>query len=333
MTNKVWMVGWFWVKATGMVLVTLSMTMCGGAEPPVEDVIVESSLVEPDVSTLTPEATDENIMQHMLWVMDNQTTSTELTQHFPDIDRNRAYDIQRLRLEHREQTEARVGWKIGWSNQPNPRVAIDPAFGHIMASNVLELGREVSLDHLINGKTGLEAEVVFWLDKDLPGPTVTREDVIEATAEVAGAVELIEPRVAAYGSESLEVPVGGEQPISDWPNRHNHGIVDNVWHIGVIFGSNRVGLDEVDFMNERASIAINDETIVEGHFSWTMGRDPIQGVVWLANELLKYGYQLNAGDFVITGSVAYTESVFPGDRATLTYSSLGAIDMSVASTP
>ncbi|MBL03904.1 MAG: hypothetical protein CL486_10450 [Acidobacteria bacterium] len=333
MTNKVWMVGWFWVKATGMVLVTLSVTMCGGAEPPVEDVIVESSLVEPDVSTLTPEATDENIMQHMLWVMDNQTTSTELTQHFPDIDRNRAYDIQRLRLEHREQTEARVGWKIGWSNQPNPRVAIDPAFGHIMASNVLELGREVSLDHLINGKTGLEAEVVFWLDKDLPGPTVTREDVIEATAEVAGAVELIEPRVAAYGSESLEVPVGGEQPISDWPNRHNHGIVDNVWHIGVIFGSNRVGLDEVDFMNERASIAINDETIVEGHFSWTMGRDPIQGVVWLANELLKYGYQLSAGDFVITGSVAYTESVFPGDRATLTYSSLGTIDMSVASTP
>lgn len=333
MTNKVWMVGWFWVKATGMVLVTLSMTMCGGAEPPVEDVIVESSLVEPDVSTLTPEATDENIMQHMLWVMDNQTTSTELTQHFPDIDRARAYDIQRLRLEHREQTEARVGWKIGWSNQPNPRVAIDPAFGHIMASNVLELGREVSLDHLINGKTGLEAEVVFWLDKDLPGPTVTREDVIEATAEVAGAVELIEPRVAAYGSESLEVPVGGEQPISDWPNRHNHGIVDNVWHIGVIFGSNRVGLDEVDFMNERASIAVNDETIVEGHFSWTMGRDPIQGVVWLANELLKYGYQLSAGDFVITGSVAYTESFFPGDRATLTYSSLGTIDMSVASTP
>ena len=333
MTNKVSIVGWFWVKATGLVAVTLSMTMCGGAEPPVEDVIVESSLVEPDVSTLTPEATDEDIMQHMLWVMDNQTTSTELTQHFPDIDRTRAYDIQRLRLEHREQTEARVGWKVGWSNQPNPRVAIDPAFGHIMASNVLELGREVSLDHLINGKTGLEAEVVFWLDKDLPGPTVTREDVIEATAEVAGAVELIAPRVAAYGSESLAVPAGGEQPISDWPNRHNHGIIDNVWHIGVIFGSNRVGVDEVDFMNERVSLAVNDETIVEGRFSWTMGRDPIQGVVWLANELLKYGYQLNAGDFVITGSVAYTESVFPGDRATLTYSSLGTIDMSVASTP
>ena len=333
MTNKVWMVRRCWVKATGMAVLMLSLTMCGGAEPPVEDVIVESSLVEPDASTLTPEATDEDIMQHMLWVMDNQTTSTELTQHFPEIDRTRAYDIQRLRLEHREQTEARVGWKIGWSNQPDPRVAIDPAFGHIMASNVLELGREVSLDHLINGKTGLEAEVVFWLDKDLPGPTVTREDVIEATAEVAGTVELIAPRVAAYSSESLAIPAGGEEPISDWPNRHNHGIIDNVWHIGVIFGSNRVGVDEVNFTNERVSLAVNDETVVEGRFSWTMGRDPIQGVVWLANELLDYGYQLSAGDFVITGSVAFTESVFPGDRATLTYSGLGTIDMSVASTP
>ena len=71
---------------------------------------------QPDVATLTPESTDEDIMQHMLWVTDNQTTSTELTRHFPDLDRARAYNIQRLRLEHREQTEARVGWKIGWSN-------------------------------------------------------------------------------------------------------------------------------------------------------------------------------------------------------------------------
>ena len=333
MSERTTNTSWFWVKFTGMALVTLSMTTCGGAEPPVDDAIVEPSLVERDVSTLTPEATDEDIMQHMLWVMENQTISTELTQHFPDIDRTRAYDIQRLRLEHREQTEARVGWKIGWSNQPNPRVAIDPVFGHIMGSNVLEPGREVSLDHLIEGSIGLEAEVVFWLDQDLPGPTVTREDVIEAIAEVAPVVELIKPRVAAYDSESLAIPAGGEQPISDWPNRHNHGIIDNVWHIGVIFGSNRVGVDEVDFVNERVSLAVNDETIVEGRFSWTMGRDPIQGVVWLANELLKYGHQLNAGDFVITGSVAYTESVFPGDRATLKYSSLGTIDMSVASTP
>jgi 2-keto-4-pentenoate hydratase len=254
--------------------------------------------------------------------MDNQTTSTELTRHFPDLERERAYNIQRLRLEHREQTEDRVGWKIGWSNQPDPNVAIDPAFGHVMASNLLEPGVEVPFDRLINGKTGVEAEVVFWLDKDLPGPTVTREDVIDATAEVAAAIELIEPRVAAYGSEAL-----------DWPNRHNHGIVDNIWHIGVMFGPIRVSLDEIDFTTETVTVAVNDEPVLEGRMSWTMGRDPIEGVVWIANEMLKYGYQLSAGDFVITGSVVYKASVLPGSTAILTYSSLGTMQMTIASDP
>jgi 2-keto-4-pentenoate hydratase len=322
MSDRAKNTSWFWMRIAGTAIVMLSITTCGGAEQPADDEVVESTLDQPEVSTLTPESTDEDITQHLLWVMDNQTTSTELTRHFPDLDRARAYNIQRLRLEHREQTEARVGWKIGWSNQPDPSVVIDPAFGHIMASNVLKPGLEVSLDHLIDGKTALEAEIVFWLDKDLPGPAVTREDVIDATAEVAGAIELVQPRVAAFGSESLY-----------WPNRHNHGIADNIFHIGVMFGSTRVSLDEIDFTTEKVTVAVNDEPILEGRMAWTMGRDPIEGVVWLANEMLKYGYRLSAGDFVITGAVVYKDSVLPGDKAILTYSSLGTMHMTIASTP
>jgi len=313
---------WSWLKTAGAVILALCITACGGAEQAADNELVESTSDQPDFATLMPGSTDEDIMQHMLWVMDNQTTSSELTEHFPDLDRARAYNIQRLRLEHREQTESRVGWKIGWSNQPDPNVAIDPAFGHIMTSNVLDPGVEVSLDRLINGKVALEAEIVFWLDKDLPGPTVTREDVIDATVEVAGAIELIEPRVAAFGSDSLY-----------WPNRHNHGIVDNIWHIGVMFGSTRVGLDGIDFSTEKVTVAVNDDPVLEGNLSWTMGRDPVEGVVWLANEMLKYGFQLSAGDFVITGAVVYRDSVLPGDKATLTYSSLGTMHMTIASTP
>jgi 2-keto-4-pentenoate hydratase len=297
--------------------------MCGGADrTAVDESEEESTLDQPDVSTLTPESTDEEIMQHMLWVMENQTTSSELTKNFPDLDRARAYNIQRLRLEHREQTAERVGWKIGWSNQPDPNVAIDPVFGHIMAPDVLEPGSELSLDRLIDGDTGIEAEVVFWLDKDLPGPTVTREDVIDATAEVAAAIEIIKPRVIAHGSDAL-----------DWPNRHNHGIVDNVWHTAVMLSPNRVSLDEVDLAAETVTVAVNDETVGEGRFSWTMGRDPIEAVVWLANEMLDYGYQLSAGDFIITGSVLYRDSVLPGDTAVLSYSSLGTMEIAVASAP
>ena len=160
------------------------------------------------------------------------------------------------------------------------------------------------------------------MDKDLPGPTVTREDVIDATAEVAGAIEVIEPRVAAHGSDAL-----------DWPNRHNHGIIDNVWHIGVLFGPTRVGLDDIDLAAETVTVTVNDDPALEGRFAWTMGRDPIEGVAWLANELLKYGHQLRAGDFVITGSVVYRPSMLPGDTAVLEYSSLGTMQITYASAP
>lgn len=323
MTDRTSNTSRFWKSFAGTTIVALSMTMCQGVEKPAEDEAVGASTSDqPDVSTLTPESTDEEIMQHMLWVKDNQTTSSELTKNFPDLDRARAYDIQRLRLEHLEQTEERVGWKIGWSNQPDPNVPIDPVFGHIMAPDVLEPGSELSLDRLIDGDTGIEAEVAFWLAKDLAGPAVTREDVIDATSEVAAAIEIIKPRVTAHGSDA-----------SDWPNRHNHGIVDNVWHTAVILSPNRVGLNDVDLAAETVSVAVNDDPVLEGRFSWTMGSDPIDAVVWLANELLEYGYQLSAGDFVITGSVVYRDEVRPGDTATLTYSSLGTMQLTVASAP
>ena len=295
----------------------LSMTACGSPTPPAEERAEPVSTVE-GIETLTPESTDDEVMRHMIWALDTQTVSTELSTHFPDLDRARAYDIQRLRLQHQEQTEALVGWKIGWSNQTDPRVGIDPVFGHIMESNVLEPGEPVATTKFINGQAGVEAEVAFWLNADLPGPTVTRDDVIAATGEVAGVIELLAPRVA---------------PGPDGVLSHNHGIADNVFHIGVIFGSNRVGLDEVDLSAETVSVEINGEVAAAGRMATTLGRDPIEAVAWIANELITYGYHLHAGDFVITGTVAGAPQVGAGDTARLVYSSLGTVEMAVAREP
>lgn len=297
-------------------IIALALSACGRPDGPASDATAEESAADP--RTLTPESTNAEITSHMLWLLENQTKSTELTTDFPDIDRRRAYDIQRLRLEQRELSDERVGWKIGWSNQPDPEVELDPAFGHIMASDVLEPGAEVPSSFLIDGRASLEAEVVFWLDENLPGPEVTREDVIAATKEVAAAIEIIEPRLTHTSGEL------------DWPNRHTHGVIDNVWHLGVVPGPNRVSLDDVDLAAETVTVTVNDDPPMEGRFGWTMGRDPIEGVVWLANEMLEYGHQLRAGDFVITGSVVYRPGLVPGDTATLEYSSLGTMKIALA---
>ena len=60
-----------------------------------------------------------------------------------------------------------------------------------------------------------------------------------------------------------------------------------------------------------------------------MGRDPIEGVVWLANELLKYGYQLRAGEFVITGNLVTPPVIGLGDSAKIDFTTLGALELMV----
>ena len=304
---------WTSVRTTGLLAGLMLMTACGNGTPPAEDTPAPAPAVEA-VESLTPESTDAEIMQHLLAVLENQTVSTELSTHFPDLDRARAYTIQRLRLQHLEQTGERVGWKIGWSRQLDPRVPIDPVFGHIMASDVFEPGQPVPTGEFIDGTAGVEAEVVLWMTKDLPGPDVTRGRAIDAIGEVAGAIEVLAPRVVADG---------------DGPNTHNHGIADNVFHIGVMVGADRIGLDEVDWLSETVSVEVNGEAVTQGRVSTTFGRDPIEGVAWIANELHTYGHRLRAGDFVITGTVVTPPQVSAGDTVRLTYSSLGTIDMDI----
>ena len=288
------------------------LVACGGSPPAATEEVLETELV---VEPLTPDATDEVLLEHLLAIERQGVVSAELVRHFPDLDRERAYRLQRMRLERKEATDARVGWKIGWSRQTDPRVSIDPVFGHILMSNVYQPGQPVPTDGFVNGQALVEAEVAVWLNQDLPGPAVTRDDVMGAIQEVGGVIELLNPRVGADGEATYT---------------HDHGIADNVFHIGVMFGDQRAPAGEIDWAGERVSLEVNGEARAEGRMSYVMGRDPAQGVVWIANELLKYGYQLRAGDVVITGTVVEPPPIGAGDAARLTYSTLGTVELLVA---
>ena len=309
-----WLVRHLASRAAPWALLALIAACSGSPEPaeaPPAEAAVRAAVIEP----LSPDSTDEEILEHMLAVEQQGVVSVELSRHFPSLDRDRAYAIQRMRLERKMPTDPRVGWKIGWSRQTDPRVGIDPVFGHILTSNVLVPGEPVPTGRFVDGRALVEAEVAVWLSQDLPGPTVTRDDVLGAVEEVGGVIELLNPRVG---------------PDGDGPNTHDHGIVDNVFHIAVLFGNTRVSADEVDWADERVTVEVNGEATGEGRTSYVMGRDPIAGVVWLANELLAYGYHVEAGDVVITGTVVTPPPVGPGDSARLVFSTLGTVDLMVA---
>ena len=97
-----------------------------------------------------------------------------------------------------------------------------------------------------------------------------------------------------------------------------------------MFGEKRAYAGEMDWPTERVRVEINGETQSEGRSSSIMGRDPIEGVVWLANELLKYGYQLRAGEFVITGNLVTPQVIGLGDSAKIEFSTLGDLELRVS---
>lgn len=261
---------------------------------------------------LAPNADRGTIVGHLLTAEREKNTTRALSMHFPDMERSTAYAIQNALLRIKEKSDQRIGWKIGYSRVANDTIPSDPIFGHMMATGLYEDGATLSPESFVNGAPLIEAEIAFWIDRDLAGPTVTRDDVIGAVREVAPAIELVSGWIkAAEGKE----------------HTRNHDIAGNVTHVGVVPGKDRYRLGEIDFSKVAVRIEIDGEVKGEGHASMIMNKDPVEALVWLANELRKYGQYLHAGDLVITGTIALPPELGAGQTARAVFETLGTVEV------
>lgn len=259
-----------------------------------------------ELPPLDADATDEQIAAHMLDAQEAQRKTDALAQHFAELPRKRAYAIQRLRLETGSETKEHVGWKLGWTRLAEPTDVLDPILGHYFADRVFAEGQPVSTRYFTEGVSNAEPEIVFYLGKDLPGPAASREEVIAAVESVGIAMEFVNWRAAE-------------------PNTREHAIADNGIASGVVLGSARYPLDEVNLSQEIGRVIVNATESSEGSASSIMGEDPLAALVWAANELPKWGMHLKAGDFVLSGTVCQPLAVTAGDSATVTFTTLGSV--------
>lgn len=253
-------------------------------------------------------ATDREIMEHMYRHEINQTQTVALATYFPDISRERAYAIQKLRLDDKSREHDRSGWKLAWTRMPDDGT-LDPAFGHYLADRVFPAGSPVSTRYFTAGTAMAEPEIVFYFSKDLVGPEISRQEVIEAIDSVGIAMEFVNWR-------ALE------------PRTREHAIVDNGIAAGVVLGEARYDLADVDFTRETGTVAVNDGKPSSGPATVIMGEDPLAAVVWAANELTRYGMHFKAGEFVVSGSVCIPLPVVAGDTATISFTNLGSLEVS-----
>ena len=236
-----------------------------------------------------------------------RTTVPLLTGRNPGMTIDDAYAVQRLWAERRVEAGHRiVGRKIGLTSKVM-QVATgitEPDYGVIFDDMVIETGASVEFDRFSNVR--IEVELAFVLAKPLEGPNTTLDDVLDATAHVLPALEILNSHIEMQGRTIVDT------------------ISDNAAMGAMVIGSRPVTVDEVDLRWVSALLSRND-TIEESGVAAAVLGHPARGVAWLANKLAQHGQGLGAGEIILAGSFTRPMWVERGDTVHAEYGPLGAI--------
>lgn len=261
---------------------------------------------------MSVEPTVDALGDELYAALRGRRTLAPLTERWPEITIDDAYHVSlrmvRRRLE--DDGEKIIGKKIGVTS-PAVQEALgvfQPDFGYLTDKMLYPNGGPMPISaQLIQPRA--EGEIAFILKKDLNGPGVTEEDVVDATEYVVPCFEVVDSR------------------IHDWKVKIQDTVADNASCGLFVLGDDRVSPNGLDFPNLHMKVYKNGELLSEGMGSAALG-SPLKSVSWLANTLGEYGITLNAGDIVLSGSLVPLEPVVAGDEMSLEIAGVGTASVS-----
>ena len=254
--------------------------------------------------------TIERLGDELYDALTKRFTVRPLTERWSTISIEDAYHVSRRIVDRRiEAGERVIGKKIGVTSKVVQQ-ALDvhqPDFGWLTDGMVYETGGEMPIgERLLQPRA--EGEVAFVLAKDLRGPGVTEEDVVQATAHVVPCFEVVDSRIA------------------DWKVRIQDTVADNASCGLFCLGEDRAHPRDIDLPSLEMIVRKNGEEVSRGLGSAALG-SPVTCVAWLANTLGVLGVPLTAGDVILSGSWVPLEPVVPGDTMTLDIAGIGGAEI------
>jgi 2-oxopent-4-enoate/cis-2-oxohex-4-enoate hydratase len=228
-----------------------------------------------------------------------------LTSRYPDITVDDAYRIQQRMLARRlDAGEHIVGKKVGVTSQAvmNMLGVFQPDFGYLTSDMVYNEGEAIPAATLIQPKA--EGEIAFMLKKTLRGPGVTAADVLAATEGVMACFEIVDSR------------------IKDWKIKIQDTVADNASCGVFVLGDRLVDPRDVDLSTCGMVLEKNGEIVATGAGAAALGA-PANAVAWLANTLGRLGIALEAGEVVLSGSLAIMVPVKAGDSLRVSIGGIG----------
>ncbi|WP_293222035.1 2-oxopent-4-enoate hydratase [Ottowia sp.] len=253
---------------------------------------------------MTP-AIHKRLGRELHQALNDCTVLAPLSQRHPEITVADAYAIQQQLMKLRLAAGERViGKKIGVTSQAVMDMlgVFQPDFGWLTDAMVYNEGEAIPMSRLIQPKA--EGEIAFVLRKTLKGPGVTVADVLAATEGVMACFEIVDSR------------------IEDWKIRIQDTVADNASCGVFVLGDRLVDVRDVDLTTCGMVLEKNGEIVATGAGAAALGH-PANAVAWLANTLGAHGTALEAGEVVLSGSLAAMVPVKAGDNLRVTIGGIG----------
>lgn len=230
-----------------------------------------------------------------------------LTAADPDLSVEDAYRVQLHQVDAWAAAgRTVVGFKVGLTSKAMQRMlgVGSPDFGHLYADMVLDPTALIDASLFIAPR--VEPEISFVLKDDLRGPGLTVVDAIRAVDYAIASIELIDSRIA------------------DWKIGLADTIADNASSGALLLGTQPLRLEEADLALLGCVVTKNGEVVSTGAGAAVLGH-PVNGLLWLANQLGRLGRGLPAGSIVMAGAISAAVAVGPGDRVTASFARLGRV--------
>ncbi|MBT2738851.1 2-keto-4-pentenoate hydratase [Bacillus sp. ISL-7] len=248
--------------------------------------------------------------KHLLQAEKNKKSVAPLTDLYPDITIHDAYRVQMKSIDQKVKDGQKiVGKKIGLTSfAMQELLGVDqPDYGHLLDGMDIPNSGSIPIETLFNPK--VEAELAFVLKKDLKGPAVTMEDVLEATEYIVPSIEIVDSR------------------ITDWKIKLEDTVADNASCGLFTLGGQRFDPNGMDLAKIEMSLYKNGEIMNKGTGADVLGH-PATCVAWLANKLTEYDVTLKAGEVILSGALSAAVVAQKGDVFTAEFSQLGKVEVS-----
>lgn len=234
----------------------------------------------------------------------------------PDLTIADAYRIQAAWMRRKRGMGRRViGHKIGLTSRAMQlALGIDePDSGVLLDDMQFADGARIPCSRFIGLR--VEVELVFMLKAPLCGPQCTVFDVLDATAYIAPAFEILDTRIFRKDAET-----GKTRTVRDT-------IADNAANAGIVVGGRPVRPDAID-VRWVGAICSKNGTIEETGLAAGVMNHPAHPVAWLANQVAPPGGGLKPGQLVLSGSFTRPIEVGPGDTLQADFGPLGTVSCS-----